>query len=95
MCRHTLASHAVFVFQQAAVHLGGFDPELGGDKKIAKLLVEIREETVASRAAISESAVSDIWQNLSVSLLTCIDPSCFRRQRKLGAKGAMNKQAHQ
>jgi len=50
--------------------LWGFQPEHGGEDMLAKLLVEIREEAVASRAVISQSGVFDTQQNLSFSLPT-------------------------
>jgi len=52
----------------------GFDPELGGEDVLAKLIVEIREEVVGWRAGISESGISDAQQNISVSLLTYLPP---------------------
>jgi len=39
--------------------LWGFHPEHGGEDMLAKLLVEIQEEAVASRAVISQSCVFD------------------------------------
>jgi len=48
----------------------GFHPEHGGEDMLTKLLVEIREEAVASRAVISQSGVFDTRQNLPFSLPT-------------------------
>jgi len=48
--------------------LWGFHPGHGGEDMLAKLLIEIGEETVASRAVISQSGVFDTQQNLSFSV---------------------------
>jgi len=51
----------------------GCHPEHGGEDMLAKLLVEIREEAVTSRAVISQSGVFDTRQNLPFSLPTHTD----------------------
>jgi len=46
----------------------GFHPEHGDEDMLAKLIVEIREEAVTSRAVISQNSVFDTQQNLPFSL---------------------------
>jgi len=68
----------------------GFSPRHGGEDMLAKLLIEIREEAMASRAAISQSGVFDTQQNLSFALptynnlLSVQTPKIDRRERDEG-----------